>query len=407
MAYPTIKKIFHSQGTAEADKLYLSRREGEATMSWDFPLGEHSLFALAGTDVLSLTERVYRLELSVQHTWLQLPPGARSHYVRSLLLDEVVSTNAIEGVHSTRRQVQEALASENSRSTAHRRFRELSRLYMALGEGTAEVPRTLSEVRRVYDQIMDGELNAEDRPDGDLFRAELIDVHNQTGKAVHRGFHPEAKINRGLLHALDAMTEENDAPLLSALMSHFMFETVRPFYDGNGRTGRYFLGIRLSELLSIPTALTLSRVLNQERRKYYQGFTDVQDPLNRGDGTPFALMVLSALAEAQQQLIGDLEQNAHLLNELTSVITRLREEEDALPEVHQQILFMLGQIELFGLDGGTKTEDIAHFISRSTKQARRYLSELESEGLIATTSKSPLRFVLAPEGRRILELPDP
>lgn len=403
-AYQTIKKTFHAEGNAQAEELHQLRRGSEATLTWDFPVGDHSLFALITTEVLSRIELVYRQELDIQHAWQQLPRGARSHYVRSLLLDEVVSTNAIEGVHSTRRQVQDALTSENRGSSAHRRFRELSRLYLALGKGEARIPGTLEEVREVYDQIMDGELAPEDRPDGELFRADLVDVQNQTGKAVHRGFQPESKIQFGLRQTLAAMAEDTSSPLLSALMSHFMFECVHPFYDGNGRTGRYLLGIRLSQLLSIPTALTLSRVLNQERRKYYQGFTDVQEPLNMGDGTPFVLMMLSALTEAQQQLASELQDTTYLLNQLIKVIEQLQAENN-VPEMHRQILFLLGQIDLFGLDGGTKIDEIAEFLSRSPKQTRRYLTELELEDLVTVTSKRPLRFVLAPAGRTLLRLP--
>lgn len=68
-----------------------------------------------------MTETANLQELRVHQAWTQLPLGARHHYTRSLLLDEVVSTNAIKGVFSTRRQIEEVLAEENKQSPTYRR----------------------------------------------------------------------------------------------------------------------------------------------------------------------------------------------------------------------------------------------------------------------------------------------
>lgn len=405
MSYLTLKKVFHAQTKSAADQLFEARARSESALHWDFPVGDHSLFCLITPEITSLVEKIYSRELTIQSKWLHLPFGARTHYVRALLLDEVMFTNAIEGVTSTRRQIQDALAEENRSSPRHRRFRELSHLYLTLGEGKGKVPESPADIREIYDNVMDGELSADDLLDGELFRAGSVDITDAAGRSLHRGFHPEEKILRGLEVTLQAMSDTASPPLVCAIMSHFMFEAVHPFYDGNGRTGRYLLGLRLSRLLSSPTALTLSRVLHEDRKTYYRAFTDVEEHLNRGDGTPFALALLRLIFEAQGQLEEDLSAREYLLRGLTE---KLQDLQDApghgLSEHGFRILFLLGQVDLFGTGSGTKLDEIAEYLDLSSPHSRRYLTGLEEQELIATITKRPLRFTLTTKGRLLLGL---
>ena len=407
MTYRHLKKVFHAVGASAAGELHLARRNSEAALRWDLPVGEHTLFCILIPELVSLVEVIHRQEVEITRSWERLPPGVRGHYIRSLLLDEVVFTNAIEGVQSTRRQIQDALEDVRGASRQHRRFRELSHLYLALGHGNGVVPTSVQEIRGLYDKIMDGELEEGERLDGELFRAEPVDVTDPGGRSVHRGFQPESKIIEGLHITLMAMSETQHAPLVSAVMSHFMFECIHPFYDGNGRTGRYLLGLRLSELLSTVTALSLSRILHEDRRKYYRAFSDVEDPLNRGDGTPFALMMMEAISESQQQLLTDLVAHHYLLGQLDEEMENLRQSGEIEPEHVRRILFLLGQIDLFGTSSGTRLSEIAAYLELSEQQTRHYLRNMEQDGLVSTTSLRPLRFILSPQGRRLLRLPEP
>lgn len=399
--YRTLKKEFHINDAASAEALYKTRLNSESTITWDFTVGPHPLFCLITPEILIQTERIYQLEQKIQQLWRALPGGATGHYIRSLLFDEVVSTNAIEGVHSTRRDIEAALEADTG--SGEKRFREISHLYLALAENEGQLPTSLEELRQLYDKLMEGELAADDVPDGELFREGPVEIHDARQNVVHKGFQPEGKIIDALKIYLDSIHHPELVGLVPTLISHFMFETIHPFYDGNGRTGRYLLGTQLSKLLSPPTALTLSRAVNADKSNYYKAFQEVESPLNRADGTPFALIMLNILIDAQTELLSDLSARNHLMGYLREAITALRKERK-WKDKHVNLLFLLGQIHLFGADHTLSLKGAQRYLDLSEKTISLYLKELKDAGLIHPVTLKPLRYALTPEGLDLLDL---
>ncbi|MBI4979684.1 MAG: Fic family protein [Spirochaetes bacterium] len=67
-------------------------------------------------------------------------------------------------------------------------------------------------------------------------------------------------------------------PLVKMAMIHYQFETIHPFHDGNGRTGRIInvLYLVLKQLLTIPV-LYLSRYIITHKNEYYRLLQEVRD----------------------------------------------------------------------------------------------------------------------------------
>ncbi len=65
--------------------------------------------------------------------------------------------------------------------------------------------------------------------------------------------------------------EDDTNPLIKMPVIHYQFESIHPFYDGNGRTGRILniLYLVLTKKLSYPI-LFLSEYINSTRKKYYE-----------------------------------------------------------------------------------------------------------------------------------------
>jgi Fic family protein len=77
-------------------------------------------------------------------------------------------------------------------------------------------------------------------------------------------------------HYINSDTIDTD-PLIKMAIIHYQFESIHPFYDGNGRTGRMLnvLYLILMGLLDLPI-LYLSSYIIKNKKKYYEGLNDVR-----------------------------------------------------------------------------------------------------------------------------------
>ncbi|KAA9267661.1 Fic family protein [Corynebacterium amycolatum] len=407
--YP-LKRIFHmsahdAEQTVEGE--YQSRKDSPSTIQWHFPLGQWPLFCCITSDLAAKIEKILSLELQISQLWNRLPGAARTHYLFNLLLAEVVATNEIEGIHSTRREVAEAL--DNTSGTQYKRFHEFSQLYFRLAnDERIEFPTTLTEIRQQYDQLLGDEIAAEDELDGELFRAATVTITDGQ-QQVHRGVESEAAIHQLLNEFLATVNSAEDNRLIRILASHFMFEFVHPFYDGNGRMGRFLLSVALREALSTATALTISRQLAEDKAKYYKAFTTTEDPMNRGEVTFFVEAMADVILNAQQYLLEELQMKSYQCERLEQRIAELSNSPERVLPVSLTgneigTLYVLAQVRLFGPEYGIKLEHVADTVGKEKRTARKYLAELEAAGLAMPTSRRPLRFQLAPAGLDLLGL---
>ena len=279
MAYKSLKKLFYmgssSERFANNKRLAAERLNAESTFRTGMITGEGELFLAVPHELSVLSEQALRKERVLQTLQASIPRIARGALVRSLVIDEVVGTNSLEGIHSTRGQISELLETVPPTSNeSDKRFRELAMLYLGLSSGQSASPKSLQDIRAIYDQVMAGEELGPNAPDGKLFRQNGVEVIGDGGKTLHEGAQTEAEISSGLGIMLALVSSPNVPELYSALMSHYIFEYIHPFYDGNGRTGRYLLALYLSGPLSTLTALSLSREIAENRGPYYRTFQE-------------------------------------------------------------------------------------------------------------------------------------
>ncbi len=91
---------------------------------------------------------------------------------------------------------------------------------------------------------------------------------------------PAPLLVSGLMAELERFIHADNPldPLVKMALIHHQFETIHPFYDGNGRTGRIvnILYLVKEQLLDTPI-LYLSRYISQTKTGYYRGLQQVRD----------------------------------------------------------------------------------------------------------------------------------
>ena len=106
-------------------------------------------------------------------------------------------------------------------------------------------------------------------------------------------------------------------PIVKMAIIHFQFESIHPFYDGNGRTGRIIniLYLVLSELLDLPI-LYLSRYIIQHKADYYRLLQAVRTD---NSWEEWILFMLDAVDQTAKQTIV-------LIKEIKLVMMKLKNE---------------------------------------------------------------------------------
>ncbi|MHA4894678.1 Fic family protein [Pedobacter sp. PWIIR3] len=91
--------------------------------------------------------------------------------------------------------------------------------------------------------------------------------------------------------------------ILKSAIAHLYFETIHPFEDGNGRIGRAIAEKALSESLGRPVMLSLSKIIELDKRAYYAALKEAQRSL---EITPwinyFANVILDAQRDAKSMV---------------------------------------------------------------------------------------------------------
>ncbi|MFL8888596.1 Fic family protein [Helcococcus kunzii] len=78
-----------------------------------------------------------------------------------------------------------------------------------------------------------------------------------------------------LTKLLSYMNEEDESDIIKAIVSHYIFEYIHLFYNGNGRLGRYLLSSYLAYKLDPFSALSISEAIKNNKNKYGDIFSEV------------------------------------------------------------------------------------------------------------------------------------
>lgn len=163
--------------------------------------------------------------------------------------------------------------------------------------------------------------------------------------------------------------EEDLNPLINLAVLHYQFESIHPFYDGNGRTGRILniLYLILNGLIEIPI-LYLSSYIIQNKPEYYRLLNQTN---KTGRWEEWILFMLEAVESTSIQTI---ERISMIRNLLEKTLVKVQRES---PKIYQKEL-----VELLFEQPYSKIEFVVNRLKVERKAASRYLKELEHIGVL-------------------------
>jgi len=371
------------------------------------------MFYLADRTVLAHYDRIMVRERNIEQLSFRLPGVAMRSYLSDLAVRSIVATDNIEGVHTTRRLISEALTSGDSEDPRAKRAVEFMNLLNTLGE--RRPPDTVEEVRNLYDTLLEGHLDDENRLDGALFRAGPVRITSGT-KVVHEPPMGEEAITANIQAALNHALNPNVPALFSAITAHFMVEYTHPFYDGNGRLGRYLLVSHLGQTLTRLTTLTLPSTLNIQKSRYYKAFSAAEEPLNYGEVTGFLHVFLGLIEQAQEHLVDELESRDRAWRALGRRIAELegsRTWTGGTPGLTSKkfddvlrLLYLLGQVQIFRAPVAPTSTELQEALGVTAPTLRDRLKLLQGLGFVeGVKAGRTMRWSLTEAGTALLGLP--
>ncbi|MDR0219343.1 MAG: Fic family protein [Enterobacteriaceae bacterium] len=147
---------------------------------------------------------------------------------------------------------------------------------------------------------------------------------------------PASQVSRLIGDLLIWLKQTDIHPLISSAIFHYEFEFIHPFSDGNGRMGRLWQTLILSEWRPELAWLPVETLIHHQQQEYYQ-ILRICD--KAGDCTLFIDFMLEKLMEALQEEMDTQQMNAPMSVEMSvqmSVENRL-----ALNETSQKILSLI------------------------------------------------------------------
>lgn len=166
------------------------------------------------------------------------------------------------------------------------------------------------------------------------------------------------------------INEKNDIDVLvNMAIIHYQFETIHPFYDGNGRTGRIIniLYIILNDLLDIPI-LYLSNYIIKNKSDYYRLLQEVRIKDNWEE---WIIYMLDGVEQTSLETIS-------LVNDISYLMNQTKEDvKEKLPKIYTKDL-----IETLFYHPYTKIDFLVDRLGLTRQTASKYLKELELIGIL-------------------------
>ena len=406
--YEKLIKLYYKK--KNIDEEHIKRIENPATLITELKINpmkkgnkildkEYSLFYVNLLELSLLQEKIMEnskkiISLSNPNKFPQI---AIKEIINKILSNELYKTNKIEGIESSKSQIYSSLKENGKLNKKENKLDGIIKKYKDIMENNFEDTEhidSLSSFRKIYDEMFeDFEKSGNYKLDGKYFRKDTVKVINGLGNIIHIGVNGEEAIEKNIEDLIRFMNRKDIPFLIKASISHFFFEYIHPFYDGNGRFGRYLLSLYLARKLDILTAFSVSYSISRNLDDYYKSFVEVEDVTNYGEITFFVENILKTIKNGQEMIIELLNDSVMRFKHSMEILDELTKE---LSEKENIILQIYLQNYLFNDFEELTNVELTSIIGDLTQQTiNKYTQELEKKGYLVKIKQRPLTYSLS------------
>jgi Fic family protein len=221
-------------------------------------------------------------------------------FLRMFVAKDATSSAQIEGTRAT---IIDALEMESGVATKETDAEDIIYYIQALDYGMKrldDLPLSTRLIKEIHSQLMTGARSTHFSDPGE-FRKTQNWIGGTKPSDAHFVPPPVEEMNRALNDFEKFLHEEQSVlPLIHVGIMHAQFETIHPFLDGNGRTGRLLITLLLChrKLLERPV-LFLSSYFKKHQKFYYQKLDDY----HKGDVENWMSFFLEGVIETAGEAI--------------------------------------------------------------------------------------------------------
>ena len=293
--------------------------------------------------------------------------------ISMLALQEARDSSAVENIVTTQDDLYQAGVSDNIR-IINPATKEVLRYREAIFEGFEMVRKNKILSNNVIKKVQE---KVKQNNAGFLVSPSKALVNQSDGRVIYtppqdidevneKMSNLEAFINNQELSSLD--------PLIKMAIIHHQFESIHPFGDGNGRTGRIvnILYLVITDLLDLPI-LYLSRYITHRKGEYYHLIQAIRDKNtdNAKEWEEWILFILKGVEETAGNTIELVKGISHLMAEYKNVLRPI------FDKAYKHEL-----INNLFFHPYTKIEYMQHDMMVQRKTAAKYLDKIVEVGLL-------------------------
>lgn len=288
--------------------------------------------------------------------------------INAVVLQEAKDSSAIENIITTQDELYKAISS--NQKTVNPAVKEVVNYRKAIFYGYDLARQQgflkLKDVGEIQKIIIENNAGFRKTP-GTVLK------NDTTGEVVYTPPQDKDEILELLGNFLEYYNVQDStlSPLIYLAILHYQFESIHPFYDGNGRTGRILniLYLILNQLIDIPI-LYLSSYIIEHKSEYYR----LLNKVNRtNEWEEWIVYMLKAVEVTSTKTIHKIKGITELLN---YTINNVKEN---APKTYNKEL-----VELLFEQPYSKIEYVVSKLGVERKAASRYLKQLEALGIVTS-----------------------